>query len=205
MLVVRTIKYWAFALACLLSGEALAQTPGGNTGPGPALPTYDTTVAGLSIAGATMNDLACLQGSATKVVRLVRLSFTLLASASSSMPIYLVRRSTASTGGTSVTMTPASQDTNNPAAVATATYWSNSAGQTPGTLASTLRSNGFVVGTAAGTGVSIGPAVFTFGTEADQPIVLRGTSDFICMNFNNIAVPTGLVASFSATWTEALQ
>lgn len=168
-------------------------------------PTYAATSIGLVPAsGAT--DVACLTGSATTVVRLqgVRVSGT--AGTLVSLPVVITKHASANTGGTLATSTalpvPYKYDTQNPAPTATTAAWTVSptiADSTPGILdAGIVTLN---VTTAAGGA----PNNFTWFTRAyNEPPVLRGVAQQVCVNLNGVSVSSGLLA-ISFFWTEQSQ
>lgn len=106
------------------------------------------------------------------------------------MPFQVIRRSTAGTKGsaTLTAITAAQHDINDAAPTATVSYVQTANYTTIGTGAGALLSNRVIlnVATAAQTNV-----VEDFSRNADKPLILRGTSDFLVVNFAGATVPAG--------------
>lgn len=146
---------------------------------------------------ATPTDAVVIQGSSTKTIRVKRVMVSGQATSQGSMTVQLVRRSTAGTLGSAVltAMTAAKHDINDGAAsaavstVGTANY--GTLGSTAGTVAvGRLGLSALATGT-GGQGVT-----WDFATRQDKAIILRGVSDFLCINFNGSAIPSGGVVDF---------
>lgn len=171
----------------------------------PTAPSYSATGIGIITASAA-TDVACLTGSATKVVRvqLVRVSGS--ASAITNVPITLRKNASADTGGTPATSTalpvPYAQDSASAAASATTVaYTANPTinDTTPGLIDSSVL-------VLAATGTLAGNQASTFDyTERNfmQATVLRGVAQQLCVNFNGTTVTD--VISITFKWTELAQ
>jgi hypothetical protein len=132
---------------------------------------------------ANCTDLILIRGSATKTVKikLFRIAAS-WSSAASTIAAVLVRRSADNTGGTRAAVTAVPHDINDPAATAAVYTYSVLAsplGTQVGILefVRTLISN-YTAGTTDQPKVG-----FEFCRNLDKPIILRGISDFICLNF----------------------
>lgn len=154
---------------------------------------------------ATPTDALIIQGSATKTVRVKRIKITGQATAQGAMPVQLVRRSTAGTLGSAVltALTAAKHDTGDATATAvvstvgTANY--GTVGTTAGTLeVGRLGMSALATGT-AGDGQSV---VWDYSTRMDKAMVLRGATDFLAVNFNGAAIPSGGVVDFTVELEE---
>lgn len=141
---------------------------------------------------ATPTDALMIQGSATKTLRVKRIALGGLATTAGSMPTTLIRRSTQfTTQGTAVfnaIATPGRHDTNDVAAT--------------GVVATIGTANLTAVGATAGNEgqgriwlplvtAQPSPLVWEFATRQDKALILRGTSDFLFINFNGAALPAG--------------
>lgn len=170
--------------------------------------TYSAAFIGL-VPAASATDLVCIKGSATKtvVVRSIRLSGT--AGTLVTLPVTLLRRASADTGGTaaSTTANPANtiskRDTTN--ATATAVPISYTANPTIGDTSPTyIDSQSLTLNVTGTTAAAVVPLVFDFGKDMvnlNQAPVLRGTAQQLCLNLNAISVSSG-VLNGSLTWTE---
>jgi hypothetical protein len=148
---------------------------------------------------ATPTDFIVLQGSATKTVKVKRIVIGGEATAAAQMVANLIRRSTADTGGTATTNTPANSDKSDPAATAVLkTYTANPTAL--GTVVATIVSRR--VGLNPNTGLPATPVELSFGVRNDEPIVLRGAADFLAINLGGAAVPAGGKLDFAIEWTE---
>lgn len=148
---------------------------------------------------ATATDVVVLSGSASKVIRVTKVSVVGTATAASIYDHYIVKRTTANTGGTSTTKTAAQSDSND--ATQTATLSLYTANPTTGTGV-TVEGNKTYLSASATPGAAALPYVYTFGTRNDKAIVLRGTTESLAINFGGQAVPSGANLYLSIEWTE---
>lgn len=172
----------------------------------PTTPTYVATGIGIAPAGSA-TDIACLTGSATKVIRVQRMRVSGTAGTLISVPVLITKHASANTGGTPATGTalpvPYTLDTNNVAVTATATaYTANPtiSDAAPGIVTAAILPLGLTGTTLASVGV-----LFDFGdlNYAQKPI-LRGVAQQLCVNLNATSPSSGLV-NVSYYWTEAAQ
>ena len=148
---------------------------------------------------ATATDVVVLSGSASKVIRVTKVSVVGTATAASIYDHYIVKRTTANTGGTSTTKTAAQSDSNDAAQTATLSLYT--ANPTTGTGV-TVEGNKTYLSASATPGAAALPYVYTFGTRNDKAIVLRGTAESLAINFGGQAVPSGANLYLSIEWTE---
>lgn len=150
--------------------------------------TYQFAVLGFAPVAAP-TDVLEIKGSATKTVRIRRVIVTGVATAAGNMPVQLVRRSAASTGGGSVLtgLTAFKADTASAAPTATAGTF-GTANPTLGAAGGGIAAAGRVCLSAVGSGVGVVPLVFEFDISA---AVLRGVSEYIYVNLNGAAIPAG--------------
>lgn len=201
-----------FALVAL-TGAAFAQVafvpqPGVTTGYLPKN-TYSAAFFGLVPVTTANTDQVCIAGSASKTIRLQRfLLWGTTATAVQSLPINLLRRAAADTGGTAGTTTAnpantiAKRDTTT--AAATATLVSYTAAPTvndssPTYIDSILLSMPIV--TSVMTQI---PADFHFARDLEnnlQSPTLIGTAQQICVN-NGAAITNASAWNGSIVWTE---
>lgn len=145
---------------------------------------------------ASATDIFAITGSASKTVRINRVQISGNATSAVNIPVTLVKRSTANTGGTTGAPSVVPHDSTN--AAATATVVNYTANPTTGTPVGNLRSQlcNFVPGTGSATSM-----IQEFGTRNDQAVVLRGTSQVLAINLGGATV-TGGGVSIDIEWTE---
>lgn len=148
---------------------------------------------------AAPTDAVVIQGSGTKTLRVKRVKVTGQATAQGSMPVQLIRRSAANSGGGAALtgITAAKHDTNDAAATATVSSVGTanfaSLGASAGIIGvDRLGMSALATGT-AGLGEAV---IWDFATRQDKAVIIRGTSDFLCINFNGAAIPAGGVVDF---------
>lgn len=171
--------------------------------------TYSAAFFGLVPVTTNGTDQVCISGSATKTIRVQRITiWGTTATANQSVPLNLVRRASADTGGTaaSTTANPANtiakRDTTS--AAATATLVSYTAAPTivdtsPTYIESQLMTMTLVVST-----LNAYPADFNYGTDNSSLLnapVLRGTAQQLCVN-NGAALTNASAWNGLITWTE---
>lgn len=160
--------------------------------------SYSAAATGIvTVANAT--DVFTITGSATKTVRITTISVsgTTTAGSGASIPLAIIKRSTADSSGTPATSTNVPHDSNN--AAATAVVKSYTANPTLGTAVGTIRSARLEIPAVGGTEQ---PVTYDFGTRPAQAVVLRGTSEQLCINFGGSVTITTPVISFDVEWTE---
>ena len=166
--------------AVLVPGALLISPDGGNRGTWGASNSF-----GLA---ATPTDVLVIQGSPTHTVRVRSIKLSGYASAGGQLVFFVIRRSSANSGGTPSPRTPILFDTGdvtNWAPTATInTYTANPAslGTSVGTAG--IRRLGFNLVTSAPDRVSI-----DFCELNAKSFVLRGLSDFLCLNAAGAALP----------------
>lgn len=149
---------------------------------------------------ATATDVVVLSGSASKVIRVTKVSIVGTATAASIYDHYVIKRTTANTGGTSTTKTAAQSDSSDAAQTATLSlYTANPSALGAGV---SVEANKSYLAAGATPGAAALPTVYTFGTRNDKAIVLRGTSESLAINFGGQAVPAGASLYLSIEWTE---
>jgi hypothetical protein len=164
----------------LIQGGQLFSTDGGQRGTWGAANSF-----GLA---ATPTDVLVIQGSATHTVRIRSIKLSGYSSTAGQLVFFAIRRSSANTGGTPSPRTPLlfdNGDVTNWAPTATVnTYTANPAslGTSVGTVA--IRRLGFNLLTSAPDRTSI-----DFPEMSAKSLVLRGVSDFLCLNAAGAALP----------------
>ena len=171
--------------------------------------TYSATWIAL-VPAASGTDAVCITGSATKVIRLQNLKISGTATTAINLPMTILRRVTADTGGTPATGTAnpantiAARDTGTAlATAATATLVSYTANPTINDTSPTYIDSAYVnIGTSATSGVGY---TFDFGKDNAnllQPPTARGAAQQICLNLNASSIGAAGTTVGSITWTE---
>jgi len=161
------------------------------------LPTYSVAVTGVTPA-ATATDVVILSGSATRIIKVRRVILGGAATSASAFVMNLVRRSTAATGGTATTPTPIRRDTTEQAATAEVQQFSANPSAV-GTAVGTLQSVRVNLGALA---TPNPPFDRSFGDLTTEPILLRGASEFLAVDFAGASIPGGMVFDYTIIWTE---
>lgn len=171
----------------------------------PTIATYGATAVGV-VPAAAATDIACLTGSATRTIRLqlVRVNGS---GTAISVPVLLMKRASADTGGTATTGTaipvPYALDSSNAAVSATAVaYTANPTlvDAAPGILDS---GNLGLVATTVGAAVQSNVVFDYLNRTNSQAPILRGIAQQFCVNLNATS-PTALL-NVSFRWTESPQ
>jgi hypothetical protein len=150
---------------------------------------------------ATPSDVAYIKGSATKTVRVRQVRFGGFAGTAGSMNISLIKRSTAYTtlgSATENAWTALKLDSNSDAATATGVYITTANYTSVGTKLADVDS-GSALFPAAATAAVATPMVFDF-TKA--PLILRGTSEFLHLNCQGVALPASGKWDIVIEWEE---
>ena len=164
-------------------------------------PTYEYGVLGVSPV-ATPTDWIVIQGSATKTVNITKMRLSAICTATGGpLVTQVVRRlSTGGTQGSAVltAVTPALTDIS----IAAATGVVSTVGTANYTTVQTI--NGVIavgrvwVGlNTAGAGGDAQALKFSWGDNGGNPIKLRGTTDYVCVNFNGATLLAGTAIDFT--------
>jgi hypothetical protein len=139
---------------------------------------------------ANPTDIFCLQGSATKTIKVKRFDLSGLTSvALATVGMQIVKRSTANTGGTATNPPAVPHDSNDPAA--TATVLAYTANPTTGTLVGVV--DPFYI-TASTATTQNNERQKLYGTEDMQTIRLHGTGEMLCLNGNGASFSDGAIS-----------
>lgn len=127
------------------------------------------------VLGSTPTDMALVQGSASKVIKIRRIFANVTQATAANTEISLIRRSSGNTSGVPTVQTAGKFDTTDPGASAVVTTYAGTA--TTGTTVATL----FYTIIPGSTGTTLGqPTDIRFGTpNGDKPIILRGTGEYL--------------------------
>ena len=198
---------WPFRLTDTSRNAVLAVAAPGQTDAGLVVRpiTFETATyracANVAPDAAGATDILTLYGSGSTITRLRRLEVEMHSTATASLDLYVIKRSTANTLGTSAAMTRVPLDSSNAAATATATSYT--ANPTLGTavgdiLITQVRSH-------AATGAFATDRIIWPLNPADaQNVTLRSTAEGFNVNLNasNVAI-AGLRVDLCIEWTES--
>lgn len=196
----------AAAQCIAVGGVNTVPQPGVNCLSEPSVATFGATGIGL-VPAASATDIACLPGNASNVVRIQRVTISGTAGTLVNVPITLLKRASANTGGTPATSTalPVAYrfDANSAAPVSVPIAWTANptiVDTTPGILAHRVVNFG-----TTGTTVATANGIFDWlGRNYMAAIILRGVAQNLCVNLNTTSISSG-VLGVSFTWTEAAQ
>lgn len=162
--------------------------------------TYSSSVNSLT-PPATPTDMVTITGSASKTIRVLKITLTCTQNTAGTNTFFVVKRSTANTAGTPVAQTEIPYDSNFPTASGVVVAYT--ANPTLGTTVGTIEARK-VFTPANNTAVSR-ENIFDFSAGGTKPgIVLRGTGQVLALNFNGAALPAGLNINCTIEWTEEL-
>jgi hypothetical protein len=157
---------------------------------------------------ATPTDLVTIFGSASKTVRVIAMVIGTTNTAAGSQQFFLIKRSSANSGGTPVAATLVQADSTDPAATATVQhYTANPAalGTSAGTI-NTVRvaSPVAVAGSFAGVMqiAEVDMLRNSLNAAFDKSVVLNGTAQGLCINFNGVALVAGQTHYYNVIWIE---
>jgi hypothetical protein len=155
-------------------------------------------------------DVFTLYGSSTKTITVLKIEVIYEVSSGGDTEqtnVFLIKRSTANSGGTATTLTNVPLDSNNASATATATSYSSSnptTGAAVGTIMSGVLTSayGSTLTTPNGTGpCPLFTKLYVAHLET-QGIVLRGTAQGIAVNLNGTVNGSSPTFAVIFTWTE---
>lgn len=161
--------------------------------------TYSASASGFTFdAGPT--DIFTIRGSATREVRILRMTFSATKTSAANLSVTWVKRSTDNSGGTSVALTSVPHDSTSAAATAEARYYTANP-TTLGTLVGEVYSNRYYF--SSGTGLGFGEVSIDFLSDLGGPIILRGVNEILSINMKGTGVTVaGNLTEATVRWTE---
>lgn len=183
-------------------GDPVQVTIVGSDGTGAGVTGGATYAAQFSAyaAYATPTDLFCIHGSATKTVAVLNLYVAIQSTAAALQTVDIVKRSTATTGGTPTDRPFIAYDSAQTAATATATTYG--AAPTTGSVVGIVKTS-----IATSSTLTTGPTPLGLNwtnynvpspinsTEIRRPVTLRGVAQALCINYRGAALTAGFAAS----------
>lgn len=162
-------------------------------------PTY--SIAANWAVGATPTDVFLITGSATKTIKIQRVTISGNNSGDTNINVNLIRRSSAASGGTGLPLNGnvAKHDSTSPTSTAgMALYTAN---PTVGTFAGILDTVSIFFPLQAS---GRGSLVYTYDTTKHniQPVILRGFNEQLCINLGGVTLGGTTLINVAITWTE---
>jgi hypothetical protein len=155
---------------------------------------------------ATPTDVAIINGSASKTVRILRIEIDALCTAATAaaLEVQLIKRSTANSGGTS-TGSPTGVPYDSTDGPATAVVQCYTANPTVGTAVGIVRDAKIVPVLSPFTATDFpqhDKLIWDFGNRPDKAIVLNNASEGLAINLVGAAIPAGLSMGISIEVSE---
>ena len=150
-------------------------------------------------AGNNATDIFTIAGSATKTVKVRKITVSATQTTASIVNLILLRRSTANSNNATTAVTAVTHDTTNAAATASVVFRTGNPGSA-GTLVGNIRYDKILIGTATATTLP-DRITWDFTNTVDQALVLRGTAQNLNINLNGVTI-TGNNFDISIEWTE---
>ncbi len=144
--------------------------------------TYSACASGL-VAVATPTDIFTISGSSTKTIRITRLGLSATQNTSSVRDVFIIKRSSANSGGTATN--PAAVPHDSGSAAATAVVTAYTANPSLGNTVGTIRAMKVDIEATNLVGAS-DHVELRFGEGPSQCVILRGTAESLCVNLNSI-------------------
>lgn len=150
---------------------------------------------------ANPTDVLVLSGAAGKVIRVTRIGISGKATAAALVDLYITKRTTANSGGTSTNPTATKYDSNSvaPSGVLTL-YTANAASLGTGSAL-----EGDIIYLPAAATPASEPTHWQrdYGAEMTECPTLRGAAESISINFAGASLPAGASFYFYIEWTES--
>ena len=148
---------------------------------------------------ASATDIFNFKGSGTKTIYIRKIKWKQAnLSTTGAFNIYLVKRSTANSGGTSSAITAVPLDSNFSSATASGVYYTAN----PSSLGTSLGTITHIYCHISTTFYSYDQSTLFDSTKGGAPIVLRGTSESVSVNYNGVTDAIGTSAAIDIEWSE---
>jgi len=153
------------------------------------------------VPAASATDIFTITGKAGRVVRINQIQISGIATAAAAIPISIVKRSTANSGGTSTAVTAVNLDTANSGSAAQATVLAYTANPSSlGTAVGNVSTARMILSTASAS-VGTAPIVFAFERMYMKLPTLRDATESLCINYGT-STAAGNSLDISVSWTE---
>ena len=148
---------------------------------------------------ASATDIFNFKGSSTKTIYIRKIVWKQSSYGSTTLhQVYLIKRSTANSGGTSSAITAVPLDSSFASATASGVYYTAN----PSSLGTSLGTLTHIPVIASTAPVSQSFSTLFDSTKGGSPIVLRGTSESISVNYNGVTDAIGTSAVVDIEWSE---
>lgn len=165
----------------------------------PLKASFMAAISGLTPA-ASATDILTITGKSGRMVTINQIQISGIATAATAIPISIVKRSTANTGGTSspVAAVPVDSGTNTQAFASVAAYTANPSGL--GTAVGSVNAARMILSTPSAS-VGTAPVVVNFERLYMRAPTLRDSTESLCINYGG-ATASGNSIDISISWTE---
>lgn len=189
----------AAAASMLMSGAVQAQAPSYASPPFQAA-TYSAAL-NFTPAVTAAKDIFTITGSATKLIRVTRISCSGTSTAAASIPVLVNKYTGATTGGTATTGTAVAADSSDIAS-ATAVVKAYTVAPTSGTGGGAVRAGTLQTSVPAGNAAVT--LAYDFSTRIPERlgIILRGTAQELAITVGATALSAGTSLNCDVEWTE---
>lgn len=170
-----------------------------NTNVPPIKASFFASISGLVVANAG-TDFFTITGADGRRITVNRIMVSGIAGTAAAVPLTVVKRSAANTGGTSTSPTAVPSDSAFPssASAVVRAYTVNPSGL--GTAVGTVSAARIILSTASAS-VGSTPIEFNFERMYHRPVVLNGSSEVLALNFGGSTVASNALDLMIA-WTE---
>lgn len=165
----------------------------------PEKASFMAAISGL-VPAASGTDIFTITGKSGRAVRINQIQISGIATAAAAIPISIVKRSTANTGGTSTVVAAVGMDTaaNSAAGASVLAYTVNPGAL--GTVVGTVSTARMILSTASAS-VGTSPIVFAFERMYMKSPTLRDATESLCISYGG-ATAAGNSLDISISWTE---
>jgi hypothetical protein len=149
---------------------------------------------------ATPSDVIEVKGSATKTVRVKRITISGVATTAKQFPVQIIRRAASIADGTPVTPVITQWDSSTAAPTAVVRHFT-----TLGTPAAASPANSVMLArdiTLTAPATAAAPLSLEFDKPNTKPIILRGAADCIVVNLGATALTAGEKLTYEILWSE---
>jgi hypothetical protein len=182
----------AASTAAVAADKALVVAISPNSGVKPyQRTTYTVGVSNFGIAGAP-TDVALISGSASTVVRITHVLISVTSTTAVVIPVTLVKRSAANTGGSSGIGAITPLDSNDAASTASNLFYATNPTALGAAVGTMVRAAKYFCEVATPTSAAE-VLDWPLGNNDAKPVVLRGTAQTLCVNFGGVTIAGGTV------------
>lgn len=165
----------------------------------PQKASFFAAISSLAVA-ASATDFFTITGAQGKRVTINRISFSGIATSATAIPLMLIKRSTANTGGTSTPVPGVNADSsmNMQPAASVLAYTANPGAL--GTAVGNVNAARVILSTASAS-VGSAPVEFNFERMYHKPVILNNASEVLALNYSGTTA-AGNAVDIMIAWTE---